>query len=154
MLLHVCPFQWLHLGEQYNPTFGHLHVFRQHVLQPHDTIRNTRVGDTGRSVVSGTKLSPLYCQTQSVRHTLFQFHCCPFSLVLHTRCCQMRKHAVALSMTMVRSSGEQGSSSSWQQRISMTVHMYVHIWRGSIYKHREQIGVSTDDKDWLPFCLC
>ena len=111
------------MGEQYNPAFGHPHVFRQHVLQPHDTIRNSRVGVTGRSVVSGTKLSSLYCQPHSLGHKLLPFHCCLFSLVLHTMCCHIRAHAVALSVMMVRSSGEQGSSNSWQQRISMTLHI-------------------------------
>ena len=105
------------MGEQYSPALGHLHVFRQHVLQPHDSVRNTRVGATGRSVVSGIKLPSLYCQPQSVGHKLFPIHCCiSFSRVLHTRYCHMRPHDVALSVTMVRSSGEQGSSSSRQQR--------------------------------------
>ena len=120
MLLHMCP---LHMGEQYNPAFGHPHVFRQPVVQPHDTIRNTRVGATGRSVVtlvSGTKLSSLYCQPQSVGHKLFPTHCCNFLLS-----CPSHKvlpppgiiyYVVALSVALVRSSGEQGSSSSRQQR--------------------------------------
>ena len=72
-----------------------------------DTICNTRVGATGRSVVRGTKLSSLYCQSQSVLHKLFPLHCCLFSRVVHTRCCHIGAHAVALSVTMVRSSGEQ-----------------------------------------------
>ena len=78
-------------------------------------------------IVSGTKLSSLYFQPQSIRHNLFPFHSCLFSRVLHTRCCHIRAHAVALWVTIVTSSGEQRSSSSWQQRISMTLHMYVHI---------------------------
>ena len=62
--------------EQYNPAIGHPHVFRQPVLQPHDTIRNARVGATSRYVVCVTKLSSLYFQPQSVGHNLFPIHCC------------------------------------------------------------------------------
>ena len=102
------------MGDQYNPALGHPHVFRQPVLQPHYTIRNTRVVATGRSVVSGTKLSSLYCQPQSVGHKLFTLHCCTSLLSCPSH--KVLPHAVALSMTMVRSSGEQGSSSSRQQR--------------------------------------
>ena len=39
-----------------------------------------------------------------------------FSRVLHTRCCHLRAHAAALSVMVMRFSGEQGSSSSRQQR--------------------------------------
>ena len=114
MLLHMCPLQYLHMGEQYNPVLRHPRVFRQPVLQPHDTIRNTLVGASGRSVLSGTKLPSLYCQPQSVGHK--SIVALLFSRVLHTRCYHIRAHAVALSVTMVRSSGEQGSSSSRQHR--------------------------------------
>ncbi len=37
-LLHFRLLQQLHIGEQYNHAFRHPHVFRQPVLQPHDTI--------------------------------------------------------------------------------------------------------------------
>ena len=39
-----------------------------------------------------------------------------FSRVLHTICCHIRAHAFVSSVTMVRFSDEQGSSSSRQQR--------------------------------------
>ena len=53
VLLHFCLLQPLHIGEQYNHAFRHPHAFRQPVLQPHDTIRGSPVGATGRSVVNG-----------------------------------------------------------------------------------------------------
>ena len=40
----------------------------------------------------------------------------PFSRVLHTKCCHIRARACVLSVTMVRSSEDQGSSRSRQQR--------------------------------------
>ena len=38
-----------------------------------------------------------------------------FARVIHTRCCHIRIHAFAFSLTVMRSSEEQGSSSSQQQ---------------------------------------
>ena len=34
----------MHIGEQYNHAIRHPHVFRQPVLQPHDTIRSSLMG--------------------------------------------------------------------------------------------------------------
>ncbi len=56
----------LHIGEQYNHAIRHSHVFRQPVLQPHDTIRSSLVGATDRSVVNGIKIPSLYYNRRSV----------------------------------------------------------------------------------------
>ncbi len=66
VLLHVCPLQRLHIGEQYNHAIRHPHVFGQPVLQQHGTIRSSLVGATGRSVVNGIKIPSLYYHRRSV----------------------------------------------------------------------------------------
>ena len=75
LLLHVCPLQRLHIDEQYNHAIRHPHVFRQPVLQPHDTIRSSLVGDTDRSVVNGIKIPSLYYHRRSVWDNLFTIQC-------------------------------------------------------------------------------
>ena len=61
------------MGEQYNPAFRHPHVFRRPVLQPQYTIRSTRVGATGRSVVSGTNIRPCTANPSQLGPNCSQF---------------------------------------------------------------------------------
>ena len=79
-LLHFRLLQRLHIGEQYNHAFRHPHVFRQHVLQSHDTIRSIPVGDTDRSGLNGLKIpSPIVTAGQ------FETICLPSTVSLQDK---------------------------------------------------------------------
>ena len=64
----------------YNSAFRHPHIFRQRVLQQHDTIRSIHLGAPVRSAASGIKIPSLYFQPKSIGDKLFPIHTCQLSV--------------------------------------------------------------------------